>query len=225
MNPATVAFVHKCLNVSFEASRSIISVEEMTNILKQWVKKKWEPKHKGADISLNDMCIPGTIWTMATALEQLHTLDEKLPNSYNICRDDGIIIDGARQPCPCINDYTIPAATQVCDILEQIRNVFKWILLMKKLLDVAVPASFWEEVAGVRGRDIEHAKSQWRSMEETLGSSITDIESFVQSESVKSENPVREVGGEKVVIPTPARTLACMSNLLVRLRGLGLDGE
>jgi len=192
MDPTTVAFVHEFLRVMLEARICITYVMETTSILEQWVKKEWEPKHKGIDVSLTDRCIPGTLLTMAAALEQLNTIDDKLPSAHNISRLDWIVEDGKNQPCPCINEYEIPEATPVCDILEQIQNVFKRIVLMMKLIDVSVQPSFWEEVARAQvcdiGRakknckvdiDIDHAKKQWTITFDKLESAITDIQSFV----------------------------------------------
>jgi hypothetical protein len=192
----------------------MVCVMEMTDILKQWVQKEWEPKHKGTGISLTDMCIPGTIWTMSTALEQLKTLDDELPHAYNIARDDGILRNGVMEPCPCINEYEIPTATPVCDTLEQIKNVFKWILLMMKLLDAAVQPSFWIEVARAEGRDIDHAKEQWNLMEQNLSSAVTDIQSFVAGAQT---DPVADNPGT-VPVHIDLQPAAQFTALLERLR-------
>jgi len=179
IDPVTVALVHECLTVSNKASIEINGLLQMTYTLKQWVKKEWEPKHKDAGVSLTDMCIPGTISTMAAAVEQLHTLDQSLPNYYRICREWGIIVNGAREPNPEINDREIPQATAVCAILQQIQNVFKWIILMMNLLDVSVQNSFWQEVAREAGSDIEQIISHWNLIRDGLSSTATDIQSFV----------------------------------------------
>jgi hypothetical protein len=179
MDPAKVAFVHKCLTVSHNASIKINALMQMTYTLEQWVKNKWEPQHKVAGVSLVDMCIPGAISTMATAVKQLTTLEESLPNPHFISRDWGIIGDGVSQPHPEINDQQLPQATAICDILQQFQNVFKWIILMMNLLDVSVQNSFWQEVARGEGSNIEEITSHWNLIRDGLSSVATNIQSFV----------------------------------------------
>ena len=168
IEPATVTLVHNCLNVSSEANITITSVMELTDDLKRWVDKEWEQKQKGTSMSLTEMCIPGAISALAAAVGKLDSLEVSLPRKSYIFRDWGVIKDGESTPYPEINTDFDLQATEIQNDLEQIKNVFEWILRIMNLLHDAVEPSFWEEVS----------RAHWAITEQNLRSSLTHIQSF-----------------------------------------------
>jgi len=187
--PDTVAFVHQYLLVLRNTKIGITCVMDLTDILKAWVAKEWEPKLKQKALSLTDMCIPGTISTMAAAVEQLNTLEDSLPARRSICRDQGIIRDGAREPYPEINTWELPEPTQVRNIFQQIATVFEWLLSVMKLIRDAVQDAFWDEVARAQNSTTDHVKEIWSDAQDNLTSALTDIRNFAAAGHAGAQHP------------------------------------
>ena len=203
--PETVAFVHRCLTTTVNTTIALNNVLELTDLLTRWVDKAWELQLKQTPQSLTKMCIPATISTMTTAVEQLKTLEESLPDQSNLSRDWGIIRDGASVPYPEINTWELPDAAKVHDLLEQIETVVEWLLRVIRVLDLAVPDSFWQEVASVGGSNLTHVNRIRQITEESLTSALADIRNFTHPQPTQAAAGAGHAGTEQAQTE-PAQT-------------------
>ena len=200
--PATVAFVYSCMNIISDITGTIYYTDELVHNLKHWVDTAWEPRQKTTTMSLVDLCFPGAIYELARAVQKLRSLEDRLPARYNLARDFGRIVDGCRRPDPVINTWFIPEERDIKDTLQNIKDVFEWILKIMLLLHDTVPRNCSAEMTEL-----------WQNNTKAIEDSVAHIQRFVTD----TETPTG-AASPAAVHSEPLKSEAHFTMLIERLR-------